>query len=175
MITIKTERFILRKFRITDAPAMYRNWTSVPAVARYCKWYPHRSVRETQALLNTMYLNKYDPGYDFRWAIATNRFSGPIGVIDVVSFSEDRTEVEIGYCLAPEYWDMGVMTECVSAIIDYLFFCGFKKIKAKHHVDNPASGRVMEKCGMKFVRSGRETAKFDSDELCRVKYYEITR
>ena len=52
---------------------------------------------------------------------------------------------EIGYVLAYNYWGDGIMTEAVRAVIDELFQCGYERIGACHCVDNPASGRVMEK------------------------------
>lgn len=67
------------------------------------------------------------------------------------------------------------MTEAVNAVIDELFKCGFDKIGACHCVDNPASGKVMEKCGMIYVRNSMGQKKFGSDEQYEVKCYEISR
>lgn len=55
-----------------------------------------------------------------------------------------------------------------------LFKNGYKKIGACHNIDNPASGRVMEKAGMKYVRSCMAQRKFGSDEQCEVRCYEIS-
>jgi ribosomal-protein-alanine N-acetyltransferase len=46
---------------------------------------------------------------------------------------------------------MGLMSEALAAVMDYLFReVGFHRVQARHDVDNPASGRVMQKCGMSF-------------------------
>ena len=49
------------------------------------------------------------------------------------------------------------------------------RIIGKHHIDNHASGRVMEKCGMRFVGLSKTQAKFGSDEECDVKCYELNK
>ena len=67
------------------------------------------------------------------------------------------------------------MTEAVKAVISELFRCGFERIGACYRTDNPASGRVMEKSGMVYIRTCMAQKKFGSDEQCEVKCYEISR
>lgn len=66
------------------------------------------------------------------------------------------------------------MIEAVKAVVEELFKNGYKKVGACHNIDNPASGRVMEKAGMKYVRSCMAQRKFGSDEQCEVRCYEIS-
>ncbi len=168
MNVLHTERLILRPFREGDAEAMFRNWTQDERVARYCRWHPHKDVSETEEYL------KLCLDAEYSWAITLNDNDEPIGCIDVVG-ENDVGVPEIGYVLAHDYWGRGIMTETVKAAIDELFRCGFEKVGACHDVDNPASGKVMEKCGMTYVRSCMAMKKFGSDEQCEVKCYEISR
>lgn len=110
---------------------------------------------------------------EYSWAITLKNTDEPIGCVDVVGINSVGVP-EIGYVLAYDYCGNGIMTEAVNAVVDELFRCGFDKLVACHNVYKPASGRVMEKCGMKYV--GRSTApkKFDSDEQCEVACYEIS-
>lgn len=173
MSIIKTERLVLRPFRKDDARAMYRNWTSDARVAEYCRWYAHEDISVTEALL-AMYIDEAAEGFDYRWAITLKENDEPIGCVDVVGV--DNVNVpDIGYVLSRKYWGKGIMTEAVKAVFDELFRCGFNKIGAWHRIENPASGRVMEKCGMEYKCVRMEQRKFGSDELCEVKYYEISR
>ena len=168
MNTLYTRRLVLRPFREGDAAAMYKNWTWDERVARYCRWFPHKSIDETEQYLK-MCLNA-----DYCWAITLKDGGEPIGAVDLVG--ENSVGVpEIGYVLSHGYWGSGIMTEAVKAVLDELFRCGFQKVGACHCVDNPASGRVMEKCGMTYVRSCMAQKKFGSDEQCKVKCYEISR
>jgi len=175
MSVIKTERLTLRPLRAEDAGAMYRNWTWDERVARYCRWYPHRSIEETKAYLQ-MCLDQYSDRYDYRWAITLNGGDDePVGCIDVVWMDEKEKLAEVGYLLAHDHWNKGYLTEALRAVIEKLFAEGFETIEAEHHVDNPASGRVMEKCGMQYVRMSKEQAKYGSEELCNVKWYHIKK
>ncbi len=169
MNTLHTQRLILRPFREGDAEAMFRNWTQDERVARYCRWYPHKDISETEWFLKNCCL-----GAEYSWAITLKGKDEPIGGIDVVG-ENDVGVPEIGYVLAHEYWGKGLMTEAVQAVLDELFRCGFEKIGACHDVNNPASGKVMEKCGMTYVRNSMSLKKFGSDEQCEIKCYEISR
>lgn len=165
---LHTERLILRPFREGDAEAMYRNWTSDERVAKYCRWYAHKSAAETEAYLEMCLKAEYC------LAITLKGTDEPIGCIDLVG--ENTVGIpEIGYVLAYEHWGKGLMTETVKAVLDDLLARGYEKVGACHDVNNPASGRVMEKCGMTYVRSCMAQKKFGSDEQCEVRCYEITR
>lgn len=50
-VTLETERLILRRFAVTDAEAMFRNWASSEEVARYLTWEPHENPAVTEAIL----------------------------------------------------------------------------------------------------------------------------
>ncbi len=62
----------------------------------------------------------------------------------------------MGYWIAKPYWNKGICTEALQAVVDYCFNVkGFTVLWGDYFPENPASGRVMEKCG--FVDTGRET------------------
>lgn len=167
MHTLHTDRLVLRPLRENDAAAMYKNWTYDNRVAKYCRWHPHKSVAETEAYLKEA-IDK-----EFVWAITLAGNDEPIGCVDV-SFSSEAVP-EIGYALAHDYWKQGLMTEAAGAIIGELFRCGFPKVGACCFEDNPASAHVLEKCGMKHVRSFMELKKHGSTKKLEVKYYEIDK
>ena len=58
----------------------------------------------------------------------------------------------MGYCLSQDYWDMGIMTEALRAVVRYILDnIGYDWIQARHEVENEASGRVMEKSGFRYA------------------------
>lgn len=69
-----------------------------------------------------------------------------IGFINDCNLEED--EIEIGYVVHPDYQGHGYATEAVLAVINDLKAMGFKKVSAGFLVDNAASRKVLEKCGM---------------------------
>lgn len=60
----------------------------------------------------------------------------------------DGDTIEIGYAFHPDRWNKGYATEAVRAVLGALKNMGFGTVKAYYFTENPASGRVMEKCGM---------------------------
>lgn len=60
--------------------------------------------------------------------------------------------VELGYWVARPHWGRGIATEAATAVVDIARTLGFRAIEASHFLDNPASGRVLEKLG--FEPSG---------------------
>lgn len=61
----------------------------------------------------------------------------------------DADEIEIGYVIHPKYQGKGYATEAVCAALEELREMGFRKVTAGYFLENAASLRVMEKCGMK--------------------------
>lgn len=147
---MQTKRLVLRRFEVVDAEAMFANWAHDPEVTRYLTWAPHKDVEETRKLL-TDWVERYaDPSW-YQWAIVPKDLNEPVGAISVVETYPEIDGVEIGYCLGRPWWGRGYMTEAFSALITYfLSEVGALRIQAKHDVNNPASGRVMQKCGLRY-------------------------
>lgn len=148
--TIETNRLILRRFEVSDAEAMYRNWASSPAVAKFLTWAPHKDVEETRALL-TEWVAAYEKPDCYNWIIVLKgEKEESVGSISVVDLREETETAAIGYCIGQAWWHRGITSEALGAVIDYLFEqVGFNRIEATHDIDNPHSGGVMEKCGMR--------------------------
>lgn len=143
---METERLILRPWRECDAEALYK-YASDPKVGPRAGWPPHKSVEESLEIIRTIFNN------DRTWAIEFKETKEIIGCIGYFLCSESNikigeNEVEAGYWIARPYWNRGICTEALRLLIDYCF-CekGFHAIWSDFFVDNPASGRVMEKCG----------------------------
>ena len=56
----------------------------------------------------------------------------------------------IGYWVAKPYWNQGICTEALELMLDHIRkTTDIKSLISSHYFDNPASGKVMEKCGFK--------------------------
>jgi RimJ/RimL family protein N-acetyltransferase len=66
--------------------------------------------------------------------------------------------VEMGYWIARAHWGRGFATEAGRALIEIASTLGLAQLEASHFVDNPASGRVLEKLG--FVATGLSAPRF---------------
>ena len=146
---IETDRLILRRFRVEDAEEMYANWASDPEVTRFLTWPPHASVDVTLSLLAD-WVSRYEDGGYFNWLMEYKETGKAIGNISVVRLDESIEEAEIGYCMSRAYWGQELMPEALKAVMDYLFdVAGLNRVAACHDANNPKSGRVMDKAGMK--------------------------
>lgn len=143
-----TERLRLRRCTPDDAEAAFRNWTGDPRVPRFLSWEPHASPDETRTLL-TVWSAAYDDPRTYHWFL---EYEGePIGSINAHDVDDRLSRCRLGYSLGPRYWNRGLMTEAVRAVLAYLFGeCGFHRVEAFHDVDNPGSGRVMRKAGLRY-------------------------
>ena len=98
-----------------------------------------------------------------------------IGNISVVRVREDIGEALIGYCMTREYWGNGYMPEALKAVIDYLFdVADMNRVCATHDVNNPKSGRVMQKAGMKYEGTLRQ-AGLNMQGICDSVCYSVIR
>lgn len=89
--------------------------------------------------------------------------------------NEQLSSIEIGYCIGRRWWHQGIMTEALQAVIYYLFdTCDFNRITARHDPNNPHSGAVMKKCGMKYEGTTRQSGR-NNQGVCDTAHYAILR
>jgi len=145
--TIHTSRLLLRKIEPNDAEMMFRNWASDDDVSRYMRWTTHINAEETVAIIQN-WVDAYKENNRYHWGICLD--SGEmIGSVGIIITAEHDFNAELGYCIGREWWGCGYTSEAVTAVIDYMFTkTDLERIEAYHSVQNPASGRVMEKAGM---------------------------
>lgn len=149
-ITLETERLILRKISVNDAEEAFNNWTDDHEVTKYVTWKPHGNVETTKELFK-MWEERYKEPHTYKWVVYVKELDSIIGTIDVVHKSIDNKKCEIGYCYGSKFWGKGYATEALKIVINFLLNdVGFELIEAICLVTNPASGKVMEKAGMKY-------------------------
>lgn len=150
---METEQILLRPWREEDAEGLYR-LASDPEVGPRAGWSPHRNIGESHEVIRTIFAN------DHTWAIVRKASDEPIGCICYYLPSESNIgigphDAEVGYWVGRPWWNQGIATEALRQIIDYCFNeKGFHTLWADYRPDNPASGRVLQKCG--FRDTGRQ-------------------
>lgn len=89
---IETERLVLRPLTPEDAPMMYANWASDPAVTRFLRWEPHTDEAATRELLSAWAELYPNPDY-YQWAMvekATGQVFGSISIFTTSSVEPDQ-------------------------------------------------------------------------------------
>ena len=151
---------------------MFENWASNPEVTQYLTWLPHESVETTKESLKS-WVEGYQNPLQFKWAIVLN--DEVVGNIDTVHVKEKIDAVEIGYALSRKCWGKGIMTEALIAVSRYLLEeAGCNRVCARHDVNNPASGKVMQKAGMTYEGTLRQIGK-NNQGICDMAYYSIIK
>lgn len=172
--TIVTERLVLRPFVLADAPAVQRlagdrkiaaNTLLIPhpypegAAEEWIKGHDEQSPNQIFAI------SLRGDGLDAGEAM------GAIGL----HLEPKHERAEIGYWLGVPYWGHGYTTEAAQAVVEYAFGeSRVNRVFAYHFTRNPASGRVLQKVGMKYEGTMRQhIVKWD--EHIDVDYYGIIR
>jgi RimJ/RimL family protein N-acetyltransferase len=142
--TIATPRLILRKPRIEDAAEILASYAVDPEVARYLTWKSDQTLDDIRTFLRRA-LQKWDQQSSFTWAILLAEGGQIIGMIDL----RLETNAQLGYLLAKEYWNRGIMTEAVRAVVSWAMTePEVSKVWAVCETHNSASARVLEKAGL---------------------------
>ena len=148
-LQLETKRLILRRFTDADSEDMFNNWANDSDVTRCLSWKPHGTIQVTKEIISS-WVKSYEKQDFYNWAIVLKDYGKVIGSIGVVNIINEHLWCEIGYCIGKKYWSKGIMTEALNKIIEYLIIVeGFNRVQAIHHLDNPASGKVMLHAGMK--------------------------
>lgn len=144
---IETERLLLRRPVLDDAPAIFDGYAQDPEVVRYLMWRPHQSIGDTKDFLVTV-AQRIQMGKEQSWAIT---LKGDDRVIGMVALRPNGFKHDIGYVLARPYWGQGFMAEAARPMVDLsLTDPTVRRVWAVCDVGNKASARVMEKIGMSF-------------------------
>ena len=171
---LETTRLILRKAVKEEAEPMFRNWASDPQVTKFLTWPTHSSISVSQTVIES-WISEYEKDNCYQWMIQLKELGEPIGSISVVRQNDRIAEAEIGYCIGSRWWHQGIVSEALSAVIEYLFTeVGINRISARHDPNNPHSGGVMRKCGMKYEGTTHDSDR-NNQGICDAAQYAILR
>jgi len=146
--TLQTERLILRAFQMDDAPAVNK-YVSEKAIAATTLNIPHPYTLEMADEWIGTHKEAFENGQAVRFAITLGDSGNLLGAIGLeITAAHERAE--IGYWIGKPHWGKGYCTEAALAVLQYgLDSLGLERIFATHFRKNSASGRVMQKAGMK--------------------------
>lgn len=168
---IKTERLLLRSWKLEDAKSMY-NYCKNPEVGLPAGWAPHKSIEDSKVIIS-----HFLDHHPYCFAICLNDdILNPIGSIELKINSDlanGKEEAEIGYWLGAPHWGNGYMPEAARALIDYGFnILGFNIIWGGYYEGNFKSKRVQEKLGFKLHHKSENIKCCGLDEY-RTGYVNI--
>ncbi|UYZ22604.1 GNAT family N-acetyltransferase [Mesobacillus jeotgali] len=166
--TITTERLVLRLFQETDAPAvtrmcnnynLYKSTLNLP--------YPY-SIEDALGWI-ALHQDNFNADRFYEFAV-TDKASGELYGAVALSNNQRFSNGEIAYWIGEEFWGRGYATEAAQAVIEFAFEVkGYHKVYARYFQSNPASGKVMQKMGMKeegvLIEQVKKEGRFE-DLVC---------
>ncbi len=171
--TIATQRLVLRPARMCDAPDLFE-YSTDPEVARQVLWDAHSSIHQTRAYIRFL-IRQYRSGQPGSFVIELARERRVVGTIGFMWVQQEYRSAEVGYSLSHAYWNQGIMSEALAAVVAFGFeHLHLNRIEAQHESDNPASGRVMLHAGMRYEGRLRQRI-YNKGRYADVDMYAILR
>ena len=130
-------------------------------------WLPHKSMEESQTILNMFMDEKKTLAIEFDGKV--------IGSLGIERYREKEfPELDplwgraLGYVLSKTYWGRGLMPEAVKAVINWLFAEAELDFVIISHFDwNTQSARVIEKCGLQYIKTTVTNTRLGTSETTR--------
>lgn len=146
-VTIPAERFLLRPVRVSDA-GLFAMHAGDARVAEGTSSIPHPLPPGAAEAFVARAMNA--SGSERVW-VMDGTAAGMPEVLGVISLKQmDRDQSEIGYWVAPAFWNTGYASEAVQALVEANPLKN-KAIFAQVFQDNPGSARVLTNCGFAYL------------------------
>lgn len=147
---LKTERLLLRKVVLNDAPEVLF-LRSDSAILEHLSKEPAKSLQEAEEFIKRI-TTDLENGDGIAWGICfIDQPEKLIGNIGFWRMQKEHYRSEIGYVLNPAYWRKGIIKEAMGKVLEYGFnIMGLHSVEARISPANIASAAVLESTG--FVR-----------------------
>jgi ribosomal-protein-alanine N-acetyltransferase len=155
---IECERLRLRPFTLADAPDVAR-LAGDALVAETTLNIPHPYPPGAAEAWIGAHRAEWERGTALNLALERREDGVLLGAIGL-GINADHASAEVGYWIGVPYWGSGYATEAARALIAYAFDeLGLNRLYAYHVTGNPASGRVMQKAGMRLEGELRQNLR----------------
>jgi RimJ/RimL family protein N-acetyltransferase len=161
---LETERLILRPFGFSDAAEVMR-LAGDRAIADTTLNIPHPYKEGMAEEWISRHQENFDKDQGVSFAITQKQDGLLVGAISLMGMAKNH-QAELGYWVGKPYWNEGYCTEAGRAVIRYAFSdLALVRVHSCHLTRNPASGRVMQKIGMRHEGCRRQhVRKWDKTE-----------
>ena len=169
-VSLETKRLILRYMNVKDTHDIFININHDKDVLKYFldKYCDNEDEMTLSRTINYCLENKR-----YLFAIEVKETHEVIGMILQCSTPDKYFQSsEIGFAVGKKYWNKGYTTEAFKAMIDFMFDIGVHKVVASHIVQNIASKKVIEKCGL-IYEGRRKDGIYYHEQYYDVDYYYL--
>ncbi|WP_059041003.1 GNAT family N-acetyltransferase [Paenibacillus rubinfantis] len=143
---LESERLRLRRLLPEDAGAIFR-CMSDPAVRAFTEINPGKLLFPGR--LYRYFEESYRDLRDLHFAVIQKEGGDWIGLCSLQYWDVVGQKARLGYLISPAHWNQGYATEAAQRVLDFAFgTLGLHCVEARCSPDNPASERVLRKCGL---------------------------
>lgn len=160
---IETERIVMRPVKLSDAEDIFE-YAKEEETGPRAGWPPHKNIEETKQIINKWTAPDCNEN---NFAIIYKPYNKVIGTMGYTHKERNSKNtvvqdlikngnklVEIGFVVSKACWGKGIATECLNAMLDYLFVNeDIDMVITCHAEPNIGSSRVQDKCGMNIIGS----------------------
>lgn len=140
---LKTDRLILREITMKDVE-WYLDHFSKKEIVHGQGFPPPKNMKVAREELQLYFVDLFKNRNGFRWGIELKDGDGLIGSCGYYKWLKpDGRQAEVGYDLDPPYWGRGIMTEAMTAMIDF----GFQRMRL-NRIELLAMPRNTRSCGL---------------------------
>jgi len=154
-INIETQRLTFTKLEKKDSDNLYEIYSNQKAM-KYWSSLPFTQIKQANKMIDNS-INNWNNGVAMGLGIYCKESQKLIGTVNLFNFHEESKRAEIGYMLDPVYWGLGIMTETLIAIIEYLFKeMQFNRLEADIDPKNKKSASLLKNMGFKLEGKFKE-------------------
>ena len=169
---LHTENLVLRRYRPEDAEQLYEYFGKDPEMYKYSGWNPYATPEMARETVKH-FIESYADEHSYSWVIDANGDDVVAGTIGAYDYEDGQ--IEVGFSVARGWQGRGIATEALKKVLEYLTENeGISRVTAWCAAENIGSCKVLEKAGMKHVRTEK-----DGLEVCGATYdkmnYEFKR
>ena len=151
MTVLETERLIVRRLTIDDAEFVL-GLLNEPSFLRFIGDKGVRNIADAVQYIQNGPVASYERFGFGQFLVELKESGTPIGMCGLLK-RDSLPDVDIGFAFLPQFWSRGYAYEAAAAMMTYgREVLGLRRIVAITNPDNEASGRLLEKIGLRFER-----------------------
>lgn len=172
---INSVNLTLRPFDSNDRDSLIKLLNDRRISSMMGGFIPHPYTQEDAASYIERHKNDSLSTSTMAFAITLRKTQEIIGNIQI-RISDNENEGRLSYWIGVEHWGKGYATEAVKSLLKNLFNnSNLEQINADHFIDNPASGKVLEKCGFLKVSSEENCNLAENISSSKDVFYSLSK
>ena len=150
---LRTEQMTLRRYCPEDAEPLYRYLGTDPQMYQFSGWNPYATLAMARETVR-QFIDSYGDRHSYAWVMDVDDVL--VGTIGAYDYKDNQ--IEVGFSVVKGWQGRGLATEALKKVLEYLTENeGIPLVTAWCASENVGSGRVLEKAGMQYIRTDKDS------------------